>query len=154
MGPTFCLSFFILCVSLVYNQLKCLIYLCIVPYSCSVLWSLIPKWLAIRYVTAVAPFPKSLSDGSWCTGTSFTPLPVKLPQVLKWTLLDSPLKTVVITVAYAPFSIKLKTIKCLNTAPSKYPAPTPDNCWISSLLTKLSERFTILHSIYTIYLNP
>ncbi len=56
----------------------------------------------------VALFLKTSERGdSWCTDSSFSPLLVKLSQVLESTLLDSILKLAVIPVACAPFPTQI-----------------------------------------------
>lgn len=66
--------------------------------------SLVQDWLDIRNAAAVSPFLKPcMRGGCCCTDTSSGPFLVKLSQDLEQTFLDSPLKTVIIRAACAPF---------------------------------------------------
>lgn len=78
------------------------------PGDTSLTLFLVQEWFDARNVTLVASFlDTSVCGGSWRTDSSLSPLLVKLPRVLEWALLDSPLKAVVISVACAPFPATL-----------------------------------------------
>ncbi len=75
----------------------------------------------------VALFLKTSERGdSWCTDSSFSPLPVKLSQVFESALLDCILKLAVIPVACAPFPTQILPsstlhLICFDTALCKQP---------------------------------